>query len=466
MISSEFPDKSVCVVGLGYVGLTLAVGLASVGFKVDGVELRADVVERLCKGQAHFFEPGLNDRLKRLLSSGQMRVTQTIPTDTKATVFFVTVGTPLGPDAHVRTDMITASCTEISRLMKPGDMVLLRSTVRVGTTRSVVMPILDKAGVPYDIAFCPERTVEGQALSELRTLPQIIGAASSAASVRAGALFNVLTPTIVRVPSIEVAEMVKLVDNTYRDITFAFSNEIARMCDGVGVSAHDVITAGKLGYPRTSVPLPGLVGGPCLIKDTHILAQSVQACGVTPDIAVAARTLNEQQPADIVRRLRSFVDFAVVNWPARPEIAVLGLAFKGRPMTDDLRGTMAKPLIDELRRYFPAAHLRGWDAVATSQAIGETFNIDAGRDMASTVAGANLVLIANNHPCFQELLLDEMAEELGRPALIYDLWNHFAARDLRLPDGVFYMALGDGQLPILPAISSVSYIEARRRAAW
>jgi nucleotide sugar dehydrogenase len=455
-MSNDQSDTAVCVVGLGYVGLTLAVGLAGIGFHVDGVELRGEVVEELRRGRAHFFEPGLNDRLKRLIASGQLTVTQSIPADTSATVYVVTVGTPLGADGQVRTDMITASCRAIAGQMKAGDMVI---------PRSVVMPILDAAGVAYDIAFCPERTVEGQALAELRTLPQVIGAASTGASVRAGRLFNALTPTIVRVPSIEVAEMIKLVDNTYRDITFAFANEVARMCDAVGVSAHDVIVAGKLGYPRTSVPLPGLVGGPCLDKDTHILAQSVQAAGITPDIALTARLLNERQPADIARRLCRFVESAVTDWPAAPQIAVLGLAFKGRPVTDDLRGTMAKPLLAELRRCFPRARLRGWDAVVKPHIISATLKIDATPDLGAAVAGANLVVIANNHPSFQDMLLDEMAEELARPALIYDLWNHFAARDRRLPRGVAYIALGDGQLPLWEEDLAVPQLPSRTVAA-
>lgn len=444
---SDYSDNTVCIVGLGYVGLTLAVVLASVGFSVEGVEIREDVIEQLQRGRAHFFEPGLNERLRRLISSGQLKVSQIIPTNTAATVYVITVGTPLDANGHARTDMIRASAGEIARFLKPNNMVILRSTVCLGTTRSVVMPILDATCVPYDIAFCPERTVEGQALSELRMLPQIIGADSTTASVRAAQLFNVLTPTIVRVPSIEVAEMVKLIDNTYRDITFAFANEVARLCDGVGISAYDVISAGKLGYPRTSVPLPGPVGGPCLCKDTHILAESVHARGIVPKIALTARTLNENQPADLVQRIKSLVS-AWPDWPDRPVIAVLGLAFKGRPVTDDLRGTMAIPLVEELRRSFPDAHLRGWDAVVSPDTIASVFKIDAIPDITKTVAGANLVLIANNHPYFQEIVLDEMTDNLSRPALVYDFWNHFALRDITLPKGVRYIGLGDGQLPV------------------
>jgi UDP-N-acetyl-D-mannosaminuronic acid dehydrogenase len=447
-ISDDFADNTVCVVGLGYVGLTLAVAMADVGFHVEGVEIRQDVVDRLNRGDAHFFEPGLNARLKRLITTGRLRVSREIPPTSRATVYIITVGTPLDTTGKTRTDMIVASTNAITERMKPNDMIIMRSTVRLGTTRKTVMPMLDATGISYDIAFCPERTVEGQALSELRILPQIIGANSNAASVRAARLFNALTPTIVKVPSIEVAEMVKLIDNTYRDITFGFANEVARLCDSVGISAHDVITAGKLGYPRTSVPLPGPVGGPCLGKDTHILAEGVQATGIIPEIALKARLLNEGQPADLISRIKSLVD-KTPGWPANPNIAVLGFAFKGRPVTDDLRGTMTRQFIDELRKCFPSASFRGWDAMVAGDQIASEFNVTPGRDVANTVSAANLIVIANNHPKIQEILLDELAEVVGRPAIFYDLWNHFAARDLSLPDGVRYIGLGDGQLPLI-----------------
>lgn len=446
-ISDDFADNTVCVVGLGYVGLTLAVAMADVGFHVDGVEIRQNVVDRLNQGDAHFFEPGLNARLKRLIATGRLRVSIEIPKNTRATVYIITVGTPLNAEGKTRTDMICASTGDIAAHLKANDMVIMRSTVRLGTTRNVVMPILNATGLPYDIAFCPERTVEGQALSELRSLPQIVGASTHAASVRAARLFNVLTPTIVKVPSIEVAEVTKLIDNTYRDITFAFANEVARLCDAAGISAYDVITAGKLGYPRTSVPLPGPVGGPCLNKDSHILAESLSATNFVPAIALAARSVNEAQPADIARRLRTFVQ-NTPNWPSVPIISVLGFAFKGRPVTDDLRGTMAKPLVDALREHFPTSELRGWDAVVPPQELAKEFGVSPCDTISLALHGANLVIIANNHPHFQEILLDEWADTLARPSIVYDLWNHFSARTLVLPKGMRYISLGDGQLPI------------------
>ena len=144
----------------------------------------------------------------------------------------------------------------------------MRSTVKIGTTRNLVHPVLEASGKRFDLAFCPERTVEGQALEELRWLPQIVGGETLDVTVRAGQLFQFLTPTVVRVSSVETAEMVKLVDNSQRDVHFAYSNEVARVCDVIGISAAEVIQAGKRGYPRTNLPMPGPVGGPCLEKDS------------------------------------------------------------------------------------------------------------------------------------------------------------------------------------------------------
>jgi nucleotide sugar dehydrogenase len=443
-ISDDFPDANICVVGLGYVGLTLAVVLAGIGFHVEGVEINEEVAKQLREGRPHFFEPGLQDRMTRLVSSGKLKVSREIAADSAATVFIVTVGTPLDKDGRIRLDMISHAAGEIAAKLKAGDLVIMRSTVRLGTTRDVVMPILKKAGVPFDIAFCPERTVEGQALAELKWLPQVVGASSIEARVRAARLFNFITPTVVQVPSIEVAEMIKLIDNTYRDVTFAFANEVAGMCEAANINICDVINGGKLGYPRTNLPMPGPVGGPCLEKDPHILAESVRAYGFEPQMVATARRLNEQQPATVVAHIKAHTD-SLAAMPDAPTIALMGLAFKGKPATDDLRGTMAKPILAALRGHYPRATFRGFDAMVTPDEVRRVFQIEPAASLEAAMRGAHLVVIANNHPCFPAMPLERLADGLSRPAVIYDFWNNFDARDLVLPMGVDYVGLGVGK---------------------
>lgn len=436
-------DQTVCIVGLGFVGLTLGVVLADSGFTVEGVEIRDDVVEMLKQGKAHFHEPGLTPRLTHMVQAGRLLVSKAIPKNGRATVYIITVGTPLAPDGLCRLDMIERVAAEIATRLKDGDMIVLRSTVRLGTTREVVAKILDATGKDYDLAFCPERTVEGRALQELRSLPQIVSGSTRRACARAAAFFSYITPTVVQVSSIEVAETIKLISNSYRDLTFAFANEIAEMCDAAGLSAFEVINTGKLSYSRTDVPLPGPVGGPCLEKDPHILVESFARYGVRPALVTAARRINERQPEDTVGRLRALTR-SLPDFPDDPIIALMGLAFKGRPETDDLRGSMAFHIFEALKQQFPQARFRCFDKVIGVQALKAAFGVDAVPTIDEAFQGANLVVIANNHPCFESLPLVELAGTLARPGIIYDYWNHYDARDMRMPTGVLYMALGDG----------------------
>jgi nucleotide sugar dehydrogenase len=442
-LEGQLKDHTVCVLGLGYVGLTLAVAMADVGFHVVGVEIRDSVLDLLRRGEPHFHEPGLAEKLRRVIRSGHLRCERNIPGDFAGTVFIVTVGTPLGGDGRARLDMVENISREVAGLLKPGDLVIMRSTVKLGTTRKIVRPILDAAKVPYELAFCPERTLEGRALVELRQLPQIVGGVTAGATVRAAQIFQFLTPTVVRVSDVETAEMIKMVDNAQRDVAFAYANEIARACDAVGVSAAEVIRAGKLGYPRTNLPLPGPVGGPCLEKDPHIFAEGLREAGLEPEITMAARRINERQPEEVVAQVAGLLGGGV------REIALLGIAFKGQPATDDLRGTMARPTLEALKRRYPGARYRGYDAVV-SAADQRAFGLEPCETIAAALKGTQLALILNNHAVFGAMPVAELAEGMARPALIYDFWNCFTASDLHLPAGVGYMALGSHGRALLP----------------
>jgi len=447
-VPADFPDHTVCIVGLGYVGLTLAVAMAEVGFRVVGVERQPQVVASLREARPHFYEPKLSESLRRLVQSGDLTIHSAIPPEERPTVYMITVGTPLGDDGHVRLDMVQDAVQAVAEHSANNALVVMRSTLRLGTTTNIVAPILEASGKTFDLAFCPERTVEGQALTELRYLPQIVGGTSFSASLRAATVFQFLTPTVVRVSEPETAEMIKMIDNTHRDISFAFSNEIARACDAAGVSAVDVIRAGKLGYPRTNLYMPGPVGGPCLSKDPHILSEGLRKFGVDMEIALAARHLNERQPSEIAALLAQLV-CGFDGFPAVPKISLLGLAFKGRPPTDDLRGTMATPIYSALQQRFPGAVFHGYDAMVAADAIRE-FGVQPCASLPEAFADASLVVILNNHVAFEHMPLADLSFTMRRPGLVYDLWNNFSASDLQLPAGVGYAGFGNLAQAILP----------------
>jgi UDP-N-acetyl-D-mannosaminuronic acid dehydrogenase len=439
MLPMNFGDKNVCVVGLGYVGLTLAVAMADVGFRIFGVERDPRVLKALGNGCAHFSEVGLDMRLAKQLAGKNLSFAPEVDAEDHATVYIVTVGTPIGPDRRTRFDAIKLVTEAIGGVLKDDDVVILRSTVRVGTTREIVKPILDQAGKRYCLAFCPERTLEGKAMVELRALPQVVGGVDNLSTFRASQLFSFLTPSVVRVRDLETAEMVKLINNTQRDFIFAFANEVAAMCDAVGVSATEVIASGNLGYPRANVPMPGPVGGPCLEKDPYILAEGLERFGFTPSLSLAARRWNENLPAWTIGQLAR--DYADVSRESPKRVGILGLAFKGRPETNDLRGTLAIPIIEMLRGEFPSAEIVGWDPLVTEEEAA-TLHITPAPSLESVFHDASIVVIQNNHERFARMNLAELSSTMLKPGIIYDYWNQHEVGNVELMDGVLYQGLG------------------------
>lgn len=444
-IPNSFPDRHVCVIGLGYVGLTLAVAMADAGFKVHGVEVRDEIVEGLKRGEPHFWEPRLKEKLARVTKNGSLTFASKLEETTKATVYIITVGTPLDENGKARLGMAENATNQIIAHMQDDALIILRSTVKLGTTRNVVGPILEASGKSYQLAFCPERTLEGRALIELNELPQVIGADDPETRWRCQQLFGQLTPTTIAVSSLESGELVKLVDNTYRDLSFGFANEIAKLCGQAGISAREVIQAGKLSYPRTNVPMPGPVGGPCLEKDPHILVESAKQWGVDLPITFAGRMTNEEQPAEIAQMMKIWSE-RLSGFSKTPKICILGLAFKGRPETDDLRGTMALPVCNELRNVFPDCQFTSYDSVVTSAESMDYFGFEVQDSIQSAFAGADLVIIQNNHPMFENMDISTLSESMNRPGIVYDLWNMHDDISSSMPQGIVALSLGNERI--------------------
>ncbi|GAB5470637.1 MAG: UDP-N-acetyl-D-mannosamine dehydrogenase [Rhodospirillales bacterium] len=440
-----FRDKNICIIGLGYVGMTLAVAMAERGWRVHGIEKRPEVVEALADGKASFWENELDERLAAVVASGRLTGSVYFPDDVDFDTFVISVGTPLDSKGKSRTDMVATSAATVAQIMKDDTLVILRSTVKVGTTRAIVEPILRTTGKRFDVAFCPERTLQGHALAELAKLPQIVGADSKETRDRCAALFSHMTDTIVPVSSLEAAELIKLVDNTSRDVSFAFSNEVATLCTQAGLSAHEVIRKGSFQYPRTSLFLPGPVGGPCLEKDPHILVESAREFGVEFHIASAARHVNETQPSDTVKALRRIMK-ETGGFPENPRIVLCGLAFKGNPATDDLRGTMALPVRQALGEQIPNAALAGYDPLVPHDMAEERFAFTALNSLEEAFKGADVVMILNNNDQFKSMDITQMSSLMNSPGVIYDFWNMHTENKASLAPGVSYIPLGGEHL--------------------
>ena len=430
-------DSHIAVVGMGYVGLTLGVALAETGLKVTGLEVRSDIVELTNNGIPHFQEKGLQQSLERLVAQGLVSATEDTEDIKTASVFFITVGTPLSDDGKVNLESIKNASHQVAKIMPENALIIYRSTMQIGTARNIVKPIIESYGKKYKLSVCPERTLEGKALEELRSLPQIIGGFDEEASERSKRIFDRITKKIVNVSSPETAEVMKLVDNTYRDIQFGFGNEVANLCNDIeGVDASEVIRLGKMGYKRTNVALPGLVGGPCLSKDPHILSQSAANNGTTMNITNAARRINESAPYESVK--------FILNYMGHMEnltVTIAGFAFKGMPETDDLRGSMSIEVLKAFKKLLPTIKLKIFDPIVNKEDLME-YSDHCFNNFSNSIAGSHVIVICNNHEFFSSCDLRSLLEENKQIGLIYDFWDHFHYIDTHSKRELKYVTFG------------------------
>jgi UDP-N-acetyl-D-mannosaminuronic acid dehydrogenase len=440
MRSAVLKEQEVVVIGLGYVGLTLSAFMADRGMKVHGIEIRELVLGKLREKSAFFFEPGLDELLGRTISEGSFTFETELLRSNSERIFIITVGTPIDANRKVMSESIIRVAEQVSQVINDGDMVILRSTVMLNTTKNVIQPILEKSGKNFLLAFCPERTLEGAALSELGTLPQIVGGVSDESTRVAVEFFSKITSTVVKVSNSETAELIKLVDNMQRDVKFAIANEIADICNTEQIKATEVISAGKFGYPRTNLPFPGPVGGPCLEKDSYILAESVLSKNISPLIALSARTVNENMIVSIGNYVHGW--FEAREPKGHPlKISILGIAFKGIPETNDLRGTPSLKLLSSLRKILPpGTEFLLWDPVVSNiEARNEGHEIE--ENLETVLLGSNCVILANNHPSISELSLTLISKLCALNVLVYDMWGRHDNATY-LPQHMSYVSWG------------------------
>jgi nucleotide sugar dehydrogenase len=439
---SQANTRTVAVVGLGFVGLTLAVTLADAGINVIGVESNEQTVQTLRSGRAHFHEVGLESLLRYHMERSQLTVTQNVES-ADADVFIIAVGTPVDANGEPDlTDVKAAAHAVGKRLVRRG-LVILRSTVPVGTCRSVVAPILEsesgmKLGRDIFLAFAPERTVEGKALEELRSLPQVVGGWDRASVQMTANLMRELTPTIVEVESLEAAEMIKLVNNSFRDLSFAFANELALICDHWNIDATQLVRSANEGYPRNRVPAPSPgVGGICLTKDPIIYSAVARSAGVSNALPGIGRNVNKRMPRYVADRILQFLHENSIE-PSNAKVLLAGFAFKGQPETSDTRFSAAIDVLRYLRE--AGINVWGYDPVvggADIDALGvRSCTIEQG------FKDAHAVAILNNHPVFTKLDLYPLLESMARPALVFDGWRVYPPDAITRVAGISYASLG------------------------
>jgi UDP-N-acetyl-D-mannosaminuronic acid dehydrogenase len=423
--------QTIGVVGLGYVGLTLTAALARAGHTVYGVDAQPRVLAELSRGRPHIYEPGVEEIFAEFVRT-RIHVADTLPAH-GLDAAVICVSTPI--DENTRQPDLTnlaAAARDIVRWCRPGPLVVVRSTVPVGTSRRVVLPVLREAWGDVQLVMAPERTIQGQALRELVELPQVVGGLDTASLAAGVEVFSRLARQVVPVSSLEVAEMVKLANNCHTDLIYAFGNQVALIAEEHGVDPLEVIRAANVDYPRPDLSRPGYVGGGCLSKDPYLMMSSAQN---PPELVRQARRLNEYLPEHVARRVVELLRQERGS-TAGARIAVLGWAYKGWPPTDDMRGTP----IATMMPIFTEAGLTvlGHDPMVTSEVIrlygGEPVSLD------KAFSDADAVLVITDHPDYRAVRADAMFGA-SRPALVYDSWRILDEHAITAA-GVRYAGLG------------------------
>jgi UDP-N-acetyl-D-mannosaminuronic acid dehydrogenase len=329
----------VCVLGLGYVGLPTAAVLATRGQRVAGVDTRESVVETINLGRIHIVEPELDALVRAAVAAGSLRA---FGAPVAARAFLICVPTPF--DAEHRPDLsyVEAATRSLVPVLQPGNLVVLESTVPPGTSRDLVAAILREAGFAIGedvlVAHAPERVLPGAVIREVVENDRVVGGVTPACT-EAGATFyeHFVRGEVLRC-SAETAELVKLSENAFRDVNVAYANELANVCDGLGLDAWEVIRLANR-HPRVNILRPGPgVGGHCIAVDPWFIV------AVAPDrtpLIQAARRVNDGRPGNVVAQVRTLAERF-----KRPRIACLGLTYK--PDIDDIRESPALEVVQAL----------------------------------------------------------------------------------------------------------------------
>ncbi len=332
--------NSICMIGLGYIGLPTAAVFAKHGVKVKGVDINQHAVDTINEGKIHIEEPGLEELVKEAVDKGLLKAYMT---PQEADAFIMAVPTPFkGEDHEPNLDYIEAATRSLAKVLKRGDLVILESTSPVGTTEKMSAWLAEErpdltfpqdAGEESDIriAHCPERILPGQMIRELIENDRIIGGMTPRCTEAAKKLYQTFVKGECVETSARIAEMSKLTENAFRDVNIAFANELSILCDKMGIDVWELIEMANK-HPRVNILQPGCgVGGHCIAVDPWFIVHDFPH---DANLIRTAREINDGKPLYVVSKVKE-----AVKDISNPTIACLGLAFK--PDIDDLRESPA-----------------------------------------------------------------------------------------------------------------------------
>lgn len=431
--------KKVTIVGLGYVGLPLAVLASEKGWKVGGYETVAAKVEKISRGETPFIDEALATQLKRYPVEASTDPAIVAGSD----VVIIAVPTPI--DEHKQPDLepIRSALTSIRPRLAAGQVLVVESTINPGVMDEVVLPLLAEAGLPLEkdgaeqplyVAHCPERVNPGDAQWSVRNIPRVIGGYSPEGTKRAAAFYESILEAPVKVMNnIQEAEAVKILENSFRDINIAFINEMAKSFAKLDIDIMHVIK-GASTKPFAFMPhFPGNgVGGHCISVDPYYMIERARQAGFDHEFLRLARKINDSMPAYTVDLLEHALTSAGHDLRGA-KVALLGLAYKRD--IGDLRESPALTIRELLTE--KGADLRVYDPFVPQASTVAT--------LAEALTDAQAIMLATNHTSFLQALTPEKIKSLG-VAVVIDGKNALDAEGIAAT-GIPYYGIGRRRLP-------------------
>jgi len=377
--------------GLGYIGLPTAALLATKGYKVHGVDVKADVVETINKGEIHIIEPELDAFVKSAVQSGNLKAS--LKPD-YADIFMISVPTPIDNENNPDITYVIEATNAIVPYVKDYNTVILESTSPVGTTE-IIANILKEKGSAKDFYVCytPERVLPGQTMRELVENDRIVGGLTPEAAKRVQKFYKTFVHGEVLVTNCRTAEMSKLTENACRDVNIAFANELSILCDKFGINVWELISLANR-HPRINILKPGSgVGGHCIAIDPwFIVAEGKEDA----KIIRTAREINNRKPLWVIEKVEKTVKEFKQKNKKEPLVACMGIAFK--PDIDDLRES-------------PSLHIT--------------------KDLIKK--GINVLVVEPNVKKYPGLSLTEYTEAIAKADIILFLVSHKQFKDVAIP---------------------------------
>jgi len=402
------------IVGLGYVGLPLAVEFAKAGFTVTGIDVIESKIARINAGDSYVQDVASSD-IEALVSSGKLKATTDFAAISELDTINICVPTPLRKTKDPDMSYIVSACQEIARYFHPGMLAILESTTYPGTTEEVVLPMLSRPGLEvgrdFFLCFSPERVDPGNPHYQTRNIPKVVGGITAACTEMGAHFYSQALDRVVPVNSTQVAEMVKLLENTFRMINIGLVNELAVMCDRMGINIWEVIDAAAtkpFGF-MPFYPGPGL-GGHCIPIDPFYLSWKTRQSGIEARFIELAGYINGQMPHFVVEKVQNALN-QCGKAVKGSSIHILGVAYKRG--IDDVRESPALDIIHLLQRrgatvtfsdpYVPSIRIEGQTMLATdaARAIAESdcavvITDHQGIDYAGIVDQARMVIDTRN----------------------------------------------------------------------